>query len=354
LRVGLYLNGSTYSTVRNYSFTNSGINGSGYFAYALAFEPAGTTRSTFVSVENMSVSNVYGFGIHFYKCDNFTAKNLNFDTLTYNSGFAIAITFTETNRGEVANVNCNSVGGDNIEINDSSDITLSNCLVNAAGNRALLVGYNTAGNYNNRIKVSRFTATNTQGSVSCALSACIKCDFDRLTMDKGVNVDSTLSLSGGNTVKDSSFGSTAATGLTGLGWFTLERVAFTDYTYRYLGKQTATISLTTTISNTTGVYSLDIASVLKGTFVNENVAAGTIRVHSYLNGSQNQGSYQKFDFLVNNYGTAANLSTVSTVANAVNRSLTIAGDATNKKITFSNTTVVDLTVSILIEFVTIR
>jgi hypothetical protein len=360
-RVGLYLNAARYVSIRNYSFTNSGVSGSGYFAYALSLEDAGGVRSQFVTIENVSVSNVYGFGIHFYRIDDFTARNLKFDTLTYSTHLAIAITLTEATRGSVTNISCNAVDGDNIEINDSSDIELTHTNVTAAGNRALLMGQNTAPNYNHRIKVKSFTATatlsatNGMSGVACALSYCIDCDFERLDMDLGCNVSSGATLSSNNRMRDSVFGTTAQNGLVSLGFFTLDRVRFSDYTYRYLGKQKAIVSLSTTLANTTGVYNIDPAAMLPGIFSGYGFAAGTLRTVSYLSGSANQASLQKVDFFICTVGgtKAANLSTVTTVASSISRALTIAGDTTaNAIIKLTNATAVDLKVAIDIEFTT--
>jgi hypothetical protein len=64
-----------------------------------------------------------------------------------------------------------------------------------------------------------------------------------------------------------------------------------------------------------------------------------------------QGSYQSCEFIINNNGTAANLTAVTTIASAVSRVLTITGDAANRKLVFTNGSGVDLNTGISLEMV---
>lgn len=79
-----------------------------------------------MKIGNFVVKNMYEFGIHFYKVEDYTANNLIFDTLTQSTG--IAITFTRSKRGKVNNIICKCIPGDNVEINACTDLEITNVL----------------------------------------------------------------------------------------------------------------------------------------------------------------------------------------------------------------------------------
>lgn len=342
-RSGLNLIGVQHVKIRNYQFLNCGKVGA-FFAYGITLEKYSTTRSRYVDIDGFVASNVIGFGIHFFECDDFVAKNLSFNTLNYGA-VSIAITFTEAKRGEVSNVQCTSVSGDSIEINDSTDITLTNCNVVSSGNRALLVGFNTAGNYNTRVNITNFSCTSTVAAVSAVISNAINCTFDNLNLDKGINT-TVAGLETGNVMRNSVIATAASTApVLFLNQFTLENVKFSDYKYKYFGNQTASITVSLTLA-AAAVHNIDMASVFGSKFTNSGSVGGQLDTITAFTGSPTtQGSYQTCAFLVNDAGTAANLSAITQVNSATARALTIAGVAANKRITLTNGTGVELAVS---------
>jgi hypothetical protein len=346
-REGINIRNVSYVDIRNYKFTNSGLP-SLFFAYGLDIAPSGAGRNRFISVNGYECINVVGFGVHFFRCDDFTASNLKFDTMNF-GGVSIGITVTESNRGVIENVFCNDVSGDNVEINDSSDITLTNFKAVSPGNRALLCGVNTPGNYNNRIVVRNVSSTSTGGVSSCILSALIDSELSGLVMDKGVDLDVSLVNSLRNVLRDSTFGNnyvgSLSTKLQTSGKFTMERVSFADVSFNYANRYAANLLFNTTIANA-AAYEIGMNNY----FANRSVG-GKLMVNSAMVGAANQGSYQSCEFIINNNGTAANLTAVTTVNSAVARSLTITGDAANRKLIFTNGSGVDLNTGISLEMV---
>jgi hypothetical protein len=346
-REGINIRNVSYVDIRNYKFTNSGLPSS-FFAYGLDIAPSGAGRNRFISVNGFECINVVGYGVHFFRCDDFTASNLKFDTLNFGSS-SIGITVTESNRGVIENVICNDVSGDNVEINDSSDITLTNFKAVSPGNRALLCGVNTPGNYNNRIRIKNVSSTSTGGVSSCVLSALIDSELSGLVMDKGADLNVSLVNSLRNVLRDSTFGNNYAgslsTKLQTSGKFTMERVSFADVSFNYANRYAANLLFNTTIANA-AAYEIGMNSY----FANRSVG-GKLMVNSAMVGVASQGSYQSCEFIINNNGTAANLTAVTTIASNVSRVLTITGDAANRKLVFTNGSGVDLNTGISLEMV---
>jgi hypothetical protein len=342
-RSGLNLIGVQHVKIRNYQFLNCGKVGA-FFAYGITLEKFGTVRSRYVDIDGFTADNVIGFGIHFFECDDFVAKNLSFNDLIFGSS-SIAITCTEALRGEIGNVQCTSVAGDSIEINDSTDITLTNCNVVNTGNRALVVGVNTPGNVNTRVKVTNFSCTGTGGSVSAVMSSNINCIYTNINFDKGI--DTTVSgVETGNVMRDSTIATAVATAPVLLrNQFTLENVKFSDFQYKYFGSRTANVVLPLTTLAAAAAYNINMPSVFGSKFTLSGSVAGDLStITAFAGAPTTQGSYQTCSFLVNDAGTAANLSTVTLVNSAVARALTITGDAANKRIVLTNGTGNDLNV----------
>lgn len=346
-REGLNIRAVSHVDIQNYKFTNSGMAGA-FFAYALDIAPSGSTRNSFISVNGLECTNVVGFGVHFFACDNFTASNLKFDTMDY-SGVSIAITVTESNEGVIQNVICNDVSGDNVEINDSSDITLTNFQATSPGNRALLCGVNTPGNYNRQIRVENVSATSTGGVSSCVLAALIDSEFSGLVTDKGVDLNTALTSARGNILRYSTFGNNYAgslsTKLQTSGQFAMEQVSFADASFAYADRYTCTLKLNAVIA-IAGVYTIDM-----DTYFPAKGVGGKLIVQSVFGAAPNQGSYQSCEFLINYNGTAANLTAVTTVASAVSRALTITGDAANRSLVLTNGSGVALNISASLDLV---
>jgi hypothetical protein len=356
-RSGLNLIGCSFITIDGYRFEDSGIAGIvtpgiPNFAYALNIEKSSGT-SRYITVKNVTATNVVGFGVHFFGCEDFEASNFRFDNLTYSTNLAIAITFTNAKRGSCNNVYCNAVGGDNIEINGCADLTLENYEVVGAGNRPLLTGALAYG-YNTRVRIHNFSDTSTAGSFSAALTYLTDCELEGLNLSKGASVATGLTLMRNNIVRNSSIGSTVSASpvFSAYDYFKLENVRFTDYTIRRLNDHELVASGRETLA-IAAVLNLPLAGVVSTTaLAAQGSVAGTLKTLTRFTGSFNQGSYQTCSFLVNDFGTAANLSTVTQVNSAITRALTITGDAANKQLVLTNGSGVEVTVSWTLELVT--
>lgn len=348
-RIGLNLVGCSYLKIDGYRFSDSGM-GATFFAYALNIEK-GSGVSRYISVKNVAVSNVIGFGVHFFGCADYEADNLSFFNLTWGSTQAIAVTFTNTQRGSCNNVICNLVGGDNIEVNGNSDLTLENYTILQAGNRALLTGGLSYG-YNQRVRIRNFTSASTDGAFSAALTYLTDCELDGVVFDKPISTTLGLTLQKGNVVRNSTIGSTvsASPAMVAYGYFKLENVSFTDYTFRQLNSQGAVVSGFQTPVAIGATINLPFPAIFSVALMSsQGSIAGTLKTLTRYTQSLNQGSYQTCSFLVNDFGTAANISAITQVNNTTTRALTITGDAANKQLVLTNGSGVDLGISWTLE-----
>ena len=353
-RIGLNLVGCNHFFIKDYTFQDSGIVGSAYIAYALNIESQ-SYGSQYIEVKNVQVSNVVGFGIHFYGCSNFTADSLSFSNLSYGT-VGIAITFTEAYQGRITNVTANLVDGDSIEINDTSDLILDNFKITQTGNRALLMGTNTPGHpYNTRLKISNFTSSSTGGAASAAISFCQDSIFENCNFDKQITSDISGTLSQSIMLRNCTIGTTfgGSPGVTYFQRFLLDNVTFTDLRVRTMHREQLVVSMNIALANG-AVQDLVMTNLAGANLYLTGVCAGTLRTQTVFAASPPQGSYQKCEFLVDNYGSSANLSAVTTVSGSVARALTIAGDAANKQLTLTNGSGVDLNVAIELDFVTFK
>lgn len=336
--IGINLVGCRSVEIDFYTFENSGVSESGRYAYGLICNSAGYIAQGFL-INNVSMSNVLGYGCHFYQIADLIANNLNFDTLQYKKT-AIAITLTEVKRGRVTNVKVNATSGDSIEVNDTEDVCLENFNVNAAGNRALLIGQNKPGLINTRLKVENFVSTNTVGAFAAALTWMKDSEFRRLNLDKKATYDVSGRLSKDNEISNSVIADIAASNANIIyyGAFSLRDISFLDYRINRRQRGTYEVSVSTTIP-ASGEYDLPMESIAPGFLAFHGVVEGTLCLSSAFSASPStQGSFQRVDFLVNNQGTAANLGMVSSVANAVSRTLEILGDAARKQLVLRNST----------------
>lgn len=354
-RIGLNLINCNWFTIRDYQFQDSGTNdGAGFFAYALNIDGSAAS-SRYFDIKGVAVSNVYGFGIHFYGCADFTADNLSFYNLTYNAQ-AIAITFTSTSRFSTSNVIANQVSGDSIEVNSCYDGDFNNYNIQQSGNRALLIGINTAGPNSARLRFNNFQSLATTGAYAASLSYLENCEFNEMDFDKAVSYNVASVTSKNNVIRNSNIASTAAgsVGLINKGYFILENVRFTDWTYRNLNRQRVVVSTKQRIAVASS-FDISFPAILPGLLTADGSVGGTLMTMSRFTGSFNQGTLQTGQFLVNDFGTAANLSALTVLNSAVARPLTIAGDGPNKKITLTNPALagsgIDLDVSINLEMV---
>lgn len=342
-RIGLNLINCSHLKIDDYKFFDSGT-GTTHFAYGLNIEGAGSKH---ITVKNVEVTNVRGFGVHFFGCTDFEASNFKFDNLTWGSNQAIAITFTHTQRGSCNNVDCNLVGGDNIELNGNTDLTLDNYDIKQAGNRALLTGGASYG-YNKRVKIRNFHDSGTAGAYSAALTYLTDCEFDNINFEKGVSTLLNLTEQRRNVMRNSTIGSTvsASPALVAYSYFRLENFNFTDYTFRQLNSQVAVVSGVVSPMANGAVINLHFPSIFSTALMTgQGAISGTLKTMTRYTRSFNQGSFQTCHFVVNDFGTAANLSSITQVNNSVTRALVITGDSPNKQIVLTNSSGVDLYVA---------
>jgi len=343
-RASLILGGTTKNVVlENIVHNNCGqANVYNLFAYALECYP-GTSR---IHIRNFSVNQHYGFGIHFYGTDTFSASNLKFETLTYNN-VAIAITFTEATRGTVSNVYCNSVDGDNLECNNCTDISVENVSISGAGNRAVIMGDNGPGTFNERIVWRNVKTVSTGATYSLAINYIKNCTFDHFETDKTwttLGVGPPLTGDRNNVISNSLIAGDITTSFTFYKKFHLKRVRFNNF---YVNDHDGVVS---TFSNpqVSGSFSIALANGAT-TYVDFNAfngmgsfgfVCGRLRITAGLNNQQS--TYHECLFLASNNNATLNLSPVTTVTNLVARTMTITADAANRRIAITNSTGADV------------
>lgn len=341
-RASLILDGTTKNVVlEDITHNNCGqANAFGKFAYALECY-AGTRQ---LIIKNFTVRNHYGFGIHFYGCTDFEADNLLFEGLTYNN-VAIAITWTQAKRGRVSNVRCVDVDGDNLECNASTDQLIENVTIENAGRYALLFGDNSTGQFNERVVTRSLKATNTTGAfgVKSALNYIKSCAFENIDLDGGVGtLSSGTPLTGdrNNTISDSVFATNISATFTFYRKFHLKRVRFDNFYVNDFDGVVATF----TNPQVSGSFNLSLANGAT-TYIDFNAfnsmgqigfVTGRLRVTAALNNQQ--GTYHECLFLGSNNNSTFNLSPITTVVNAVARTMVITADAANRRIAIQNTT----------------
>jgi hypothetical protein len=314
------------------------VNAFGLFAYALECY-AGTSQLT---IKNFTVRNHYGFGIHFFGATDFTADNLVFDNLNY-ATVSIAITWTEAKRGVVRNVTCTDVVGDNLECNNSTDQLIENVTIDNAGNRPILMGDNGPGTFNERVVFRNVSTTNTVATFSVALNYIKNCTFEHFQTDKTwTTVGSGAPLTGdrNNVISDSLIAGDITFVFTYYRKFHLKRVRFDNF---YVNDHDGVVS-TFTNPQISGSFNISLANGAT-TYVDFNAfngmgqlgfVNGRLRVTAGLNNQQ--GTYHECLFLGSNNNTTFNLSSVTTVVNATARTMTIAADAANRRISITNST----------------
>lgn len=345
-RASLILDGTTRNVlIEDVSHNNCGqANAFGMYAYALEVY-SGVSRFT---IRNFTVSSMYGFGIHFYRCTDFTAENLSFTNLTY-SGVSIALTWTEAKRGVVRNVSCTSVDGDNLECNNSQDQLIENVTITSPGDIGLLLGDNGTGIFNERVVCRNFKIGSTGGTYSVRANLMKNCRFENFDTDK--DWDTTVSGSPANdrnnVLEDSVIAANLRTTVFSYNRkFHLKRVRFNNF---YIHDHDGNVS-TFSSPQTGGAFGIALTNG-STTYVDFNAfngllvtgfVCGRLRVTSMFNNQQ--GSYHECLFLASNNNTTLNLSAITRVDNTLSRTMTIAADAANRRISITNSTGVDLSV----------
>ncbi|KAB7640582.1 BppU family phage baseplate upper protein [Bacillus paranthracis] len=313
---------------------NGQSNSGGFYSYGAAFE----TGCKNIEIGNFTVKNMYGFGIHFYKVENYTANNLVFDTLTHST--AIAITFTQSKRGKVNNISCKNIPGDNIEINACTDLEITNINIESAGRRPILFGDDNTGLYSERVKISNVTTTNTGATESLSVnflknSELTKCNFDK-TLTTLANV-----LSENVRFVDCTFGGN------------MPSLAIYYNKFRFINTKFAD-TLIQRLENTIGEFGVvnNSVSVANGSVLNIPISrfeksaggssAGRLCVVSTFSDNFSQTTYQEYAFVY--FGTTLNITPIASVDGSFGRKITITGDGANKQFVLTNSTGVNLIV----------
>ncbi|WP_272564775.1 glycosyl hydrolase family 28 protein [Providencia sp. PROV270] len=165
--------------VRNYSLTEGGVAGSGFFSYG-----GSTENCRKVIMEDIVVKDTYGFGWHLYRCDNVDACNVEFKNL-YKDGYAIGFTLTESKKVHIRN-HVAQTDGDALEINACQDVIIENFDVNG-GNRGLLIGDNGTGIDNQRITLRNGVVTG-GSNYSAAINYCHNLLVEGVTFNGPISV----------------------------------------------------------------------------------------------------------------------------------------------------------------------
>ena len=345
-RTSLILDGTTKNVlIENVAHNDCGLtNIFGLFGYGLECYPG----TSLITIRNFTINNMFGFGIHFIGCVDFTAENLIFNNLNF-GGVSIAITWTEAKRGVVRNIVCNNVTGDNLEVNASTDQIIENAIITSPGNRGVLLGDNATGIFNERVTLKNVKITSTGGSFSVAASFIKNCTFDKFQTDKDwATVISGAAGAGdrNNVIQDSFFPFNITTVYVFFQKFHLKRVRFNNF---YVNDHDGVISTFTNpqVNNSFSISLLNGATT-SISFENFNamgadgMVCGRLRATSFF--SNSQGTYHECLFVASSDNTTLNLSAITTVDNAIARTLTITANAANRRIDITNSTGVDLEV----------
>lgn len=343
-----------FSACNNIVLTNIVIQNCGqsnaYSVYAYGLQLVGATKN--VVIDNFKVSNTYGYGIHFWTCTDFNARNLTFDTLNFGTS-SIAITWTYAQRGVVDGVTCNAVAGNNLECNASQDLQIENVNITSSGGFGVIMGDNGSGNYNERVTWRRVKTVTTGGTYSARLNNIKRCAFEFFDLDKTLDTTNigTPANDRNNYFADSVIASNLPLALVRYQKFSLARVSCTNFYVNYHDGVTSMFSC----PQTSGSYQITVANgatsnIQLGAYNSLGASGfsnGRLRVTSRFNNTQS--SYQECLFLASNNLTTMNLSTVTTVNNNVARAITISADAANSQIVLTNATGVSLAVTWTVE-----
>ncbi len=341
--------GARFVAIENIDCITCGTNSGGFFSYGATFDQSTTpVNSQFIHIKNFSVSNMWGFGMHFSKAEDFVAENLTFDTLDQ-TGTAIAITCTQAKRGRLTNIYCNDVDGDNIEYNSSEDIVTENVRIVAAGDVPLLFGDNNTGNSNERLILRNVETTSTAGSTTAQLNYATDVSFEHCSFDKAYGLTAANPRTNIHFV-DCTWTSVAlfanAVQINEI-WHT--NSSFSDWTILESSRNTIRAALDSQGVANAGVLNVDM-SLLDRAITTGTGNGGIIRTTTSLNSNFAQGSHQFAYFY--HFGTTLNISaTTNAVDGSVARQLTYSADSANQRIQLTNNTGVTLDVAVVVDII---
>jgi polygalacturonase len=304
---------------------NGMINPGNFYSYAMTFEPGCKN----IKIGNLTVKDMYGFGIHFNNVDNYTAENLFFETLTHPT--AIAVTFTEARNGVIKNIHCKGVIGDNIEINASKDLTIDNLFTDGA-RRPIIYGDNNTGLTNERVNINNVKTINTTGSASIAVNWLKKGTISNFEFDKGLETLANI-LSEDVRFIDGSFNVDLPSSA-----FYYDRFRFINTKFNNLLVQRLENTIfeignngKRLVMNNEAVIEIPLANLAR----ESGMIGGRLEVLSYMPGS-GQGTFQEIGFV--NFGDMLNITPINTVDGTVVRKVDITQNATTKRLILTNNT----------------
>lgn len=354
----LTMNNVDYFSAKNIRVENCGANNSvNVYSYGLQFDNNTPTNSRFIVVDNMSVKDCYGFGVHPLGASNIYMNNLRFENLTMLSQ-AIAITLTECSTGTIQNTICIGVGGDNVEINACTDLKVLNTSIVNAGDVPLLFGDNNTGKSNQRVIIENFKATGTTGAFGAGINWVKDCEFSHMYLDKPVTTVAT----GGpavndrnNIFRDSTIAMSDLSAIVLYEKFHIFRCSFDSCYMNAFDGPVATVSnpqisgtFDITLPSTSTAY-VPLRAIFGADITFSGFVCGRLKLTSWFNNQQS--TYHEVLFMCSNNDTTLNLGTVTTLSNLSPRQMTISADAPNNRIAITNGTGATVKITWVIEVV---
>lgn len=325
-------------TIRNLRAVDCGqANPNAHFSYGIVAEP--TCRH--VHISNVSIINMYGYGVHFNHTEDFTAENLNFESVAYN-GAGIAITFTQAKRGRVSNVRCDAVDGDNIEINASEDLTIENVSVRGAGNRPFLTGDNETGISNHRILIRNARTTGTIGPYAAALNYLERARVENCEFDKDITL---LAQAPRQDVRlvDCTFASILSGAHIVYGDLNHVNTRFRDCIIQRAETNCLELAVGPVTLDEGGTLYIPLGPLTRR---GKTANAGVLEVVCSFVESLGQGSYQEFRFY--HFGETTELAESASIDGSFGRRQTVAVDKQNQRIGIANESGVKVNVRALL------
>ncbi|SDM26734.1 glycosyl hydrolase family 28-related protein [Siphonobacter aquaeclarae] len=138
-----------------------------------------------VRVQDVSMTDSFGFGIHFYKCTDYVADGVRFVNLTHPA--SIGITVTEGDRGLIRNVRTKLTNNNAIEINAVKNVTLSDIFIEQPGVYGIVFGDDTTKKISQNVGIENAVVMGTTGSKSLSINYMKRLTIRNSSFDKGLN-----------------------------------------------------------------------------------------------------------------------------------------------------------------------
>ncbi len=332
-RASVILNNCSYVSLENIEQIDCGDSTNAYGLYGYGLEIV--NGSHHITINNFTVSNHYGFGIHFWDCSNIDATDLTFSNLTF-GGQAIAITWTQAYRVHCRNIACDLVDGDNLECNASFNCTMDGVRITNAGDLPIVMGDNGSGISNEFISWRNVYTSGTVGTLSLRLSYVKNCKFENFSFDKGMDTLSGVTSDTRNAFIDGSFGVNLPEHIHRYRKFRLERVTFSNVYVQALDKSRALFASPSTYDVAIGAaVQIEFDEIFGASIAPDGMICGDLVVQTQGYGGASQATRHRVPFIVTADGVV-NLGVAEKVSSASAREVAIAGDGPNRRITLTN------------------